>query len=185
MEEQMAIDRLRRGDVGGLEVLVRLYQVRAVRAAYLVTHDVALAQDVVQAAFVKAYERIEQFQAGRPFGPWFLRCVLNDAIKAARRRGRLTSLDALEQHTADLSVLADTRAGPAELWEQAEIAAEVRAALLSLTPHQRAAVVARYFLGWSEARMSAALTCPPSTVKWRLHAARARLRLLLRPLNNE
>ena len=70
MEERQAIERMRRGDIGGLELLVRQYQVRALRAAYLVTHDVALAEDVVQTAFVKAYERIKQFDPERPFGPW-------------------------------------------------------------------------------------------------------------------
>lgn len=72
MEESRAIDRLRRGDVAGLEFLVRQYQIPALRAAYLITRDSALAQDVVQAAFLKAYERISQFDPNRPFGPWFL-----------------------------------------------------------------------------------------------------------------
>jgi RNA polymerase sigma-70 factor (ECF subfamily) len=72
MDERGAIERLQNGDVSGLELLVRRYQVRAVRTAYLVTRDQSLAEDVVQAAFVKAYERIGQFEARRSFGPWFL-----------------------------------------------------------------------------------------------------------------
>jgi len=68
MEEQEAIARLKRGDISGLEALVRKYQVQAVRAAYLITHDRGLAEDIVQAAFLRAYERIGQFDAGRPFG---------------------------------------------------------------------------------------------------------------------
>ena len=82
MEEQKAIARLKRGDISGLEALVRKYQVQAVRAAYLIIRDRALAEDIVQAAFLRAYERIGQFDAGRPFGPWFLRSVVNDAVKA-------------------------------------------------------------------------------------------------------
>jgi RNA polymerase sigma-70 factor (ECF subfamily) len=93
MEEQEAIARLKRGDVGGLEALVRRYQVQAVRTAYLITRDRALAEDIVQAAFLRAYERIDQFDAGRPFGPWFLRSVANDAVKAAARRERLVPLE--------------------------------------------------------------------------------------------
>jgi len=50
MEEQKAIARLKRGDIGGLEALVRKYQVQAVRTAYLITRDRALAEDIVQAA---------------------------------------------------------------------------------------------------------------------------------------
>jgi RNA polymerase sigma-70 factor, ECF subfamily len=69
MEERKAVERLKRGDVGGLEVLVSRYHTRAVRAAYLIVHDRSLAEDVTQGAFVRAYERIGRFDADRPFGP--------------------------------------------------------------------------------------------------------------------
>jgi len=88
MEEHEVIARLKRGDIAGLETLVRKYQVQAVRIAYLITRDRALTEDIVQAAFLRAYERIGQFDAERPFGPWFLRSVVNDAVKAAARRER-------------------------------------------------------------------------------------------------
>jgi RNA polymerase sigma-70 factor, ECF subfamily len=57
MEESQAIARLKRGDIGGLEVLVRKYQAQATRTAFLIVRDRALAEDIVQAAFVRAYER--------------------------------------------------------------------------------------------------------------------------------
>ncbi|HLH22183.1 MAG TPA: sigma factor [Chloroflexota bacterium] len=88
LEEREAVARLRQGDVSGLEPLARLYYPRALRTASLVTHDLAAAHDVTQAAFVKAYERIEQFDPRRPFGPWFLKSVLRDALKVATRRDR-------------------------------------------------------------------------------------------------
>jgi RNA polymerase sigma-70 factor (ECF subfamily) len=182
-EEREAIWRLQQGDIGGLDYLVRHYQVRAVRAAYLVTHDAALAEDVVQAAFVKAYERISQFDPTRPFGPWFLTSVLHDAVKFAQERARHTSIESMEEdpRSSGESVLEDERPGPETLWEQAETAEEVRAALLRLVPEQRRAVVARYYLGLSEAETAAAQSAPLSTIKWRLHDARRRLRLILTP----
>jgi RNA polymerase sigma-70 factor (ECF subfamily) len=180
--ERAAVERLRGGDIGGLEWLVRHHQVRAVRTAYLVTHDLALAQDVVQSAFLRAYERIGQFDPGRPFGPWFLKGVLRDAIKAAGRRERLVPLPGPDDAPlAGVAPLAGTVEAPETLWERAETAAEVRAALARLPPAARAALIQRYFLGLSEAEMAAALARPPSTVKWRLYAARERLRALLRP----
>ena len=184
MEEQEAITRLKRGDIGGLEALVRQYQVRAVRTAYLITRDRALAEDIVQAAFLRAYERIGQFDAGRPFSPWFLRSVVNDAVKAAARRQRQVSLEAgyEGEETSLADLLADPNPGPADLVEAAETRQAVWAALGKLPPAQRAAIVLRYYLGLSEAEMADELACPPGTVKWRLHAARKRLRTLLRPL---
>ena len=182
-DELEAIEHLQRGDLRGLEVLVRLHQTRAIRTAYLVTRQRALAQDIVQSAFIRAYERIGQLDPRRPFGPWFCTSVLHDAIKAASRGARHASLErALEGEAPGLGHhLVEPRPGPDVVWEQAETADEVWAALGRLSPEQRAAVVARYFLGLSEAEMSQALACPPGTLKWRLHAARARLRLLLAP----
>jgi RNA polymerase sigma-70 factor (ECF subfamily) len=181
VDERAAIERLKRGEIAALEPLVRAHQLRAVRAAYLVTRDLALADDVVQSAFVRAYERIGGFDPARPFGPWFMRVVLNDAVKAATRRRRESSLD--DQPAAEaVADLPDAELGPEASQVRRETAAEVWAALGELPPAQRAAVVQRYYLGLSEAEMSAVSACPPSTVKWRLHAARERLRALLAPI---
>lgn len=184
MEEREAIAWLKQGDIGGLERLVREYQVQAVRTAYLITRDRGLAEDIVQAAFLRAYERIGQFDAGRPFGPWFLRSVANDAVKAVARGRRQVSLDAsLEEGEAPLAdILADPNPGPNEAAEAVDLRQKVWDALGSLPPAQRAATVLRYYAGLSEAEMAEQLDCPPGTVKWRLHAARKRLRRLLRPL---
>jgi RNA polymerase sigma-70 factor (ECF subfamily) len=75
----------------------------------------------------------------------------------------------------------DPQPTPERAVEAAETADELWAALGQLTPAQRAAIVQRYYLGLSEAEIAASLDCPPSTIKSRLHAARERLRLLLRP----
>jgi RNA polymerase sigma-70 factor (ECF subfamily) len=183
MEEREAIARLKRGDVGGLEALVRGHQVQAVRAAFLITRDRALAEDIVQAAFVRVYERIEQFDTERPFAPWFLRIVVNDAIKAATRRERHISLEISPEGRISLAdLLADPNPGPADLVEAADIHRAVWKALGRLPPAQRAAIVLRYYLGLSEAEMAEELACPPGTVKWRLHTARKRLQALLRSL---
>lgn len=183
MEEQDAIMRLKQGDIAGLEALVRRYQVQAVRTAYLVTRDLPLAEDIVQAAFLRAYERIGQFDAARPFGPWFLRSVVNDAVKAARRYERQVPLGDCEDRSGDQVSLADTLAdqgaGPADLLEAAELRQAVWQALGQLPPSQRAVIVLRYYLELNESEMADALACPKGTVKWRLHAARGRLRTLL------
>src|SRR5438046_5099592 len=91
MTEREAIDKLRRGDISGLETLVRQHYVQAVRVAYLITQDTALAEDIVQSAFLRVYERIDQFDVGRPFAPWFLRSVVNDALMAERWKRHYSS----------------------------------------------------------------------------------------------
>jgi len=176
MDEHKAIARLKAGDISGLEMLVRAYQVRAVRAATLITHDRTLAEDIVQTAFIRAYERIHQFDAARPFGPWFLRGVVNDAVKAVTRRRPSASLD----DSPDSLDLPDPALTPEQLLEQAETHAEIWTALAQLPPAQRAAIVLRYYLDLSEAEIAAHQDVPQGTIKWRLHTARERLRKLLR-----
>ena len=94
-QEREYIARLQQGDIVGLEGLVGLHQLRAVRTAYLITRDLPQAQDIVQAAFLRAYERIDQLDQRRPFGPWFYTSVLRDAIKIANKRARHVSLSPL------------------------------------------------------------------------------------------
>lgn len=176
MDEQQAIQQLKRGDVGGLETLVSLYQVRAVRTAYLITHDPALSEDVVQDAFLQAYRSIRHFDQARPFGPWFIRSVVHAALKAAQRKSRHVSLASdgltLEELFADGESVE-------EQVETAEFQRRVWIAMENLAPRQRAAVIQRYFLDMSEEEMTVELEIAPGTVKWLLHVARERLRSLL------
>lgn len=180
MNEGEAINRLKRGDINGLETLVRRHQVRAVRTAYLITQDRALAEDVAQAAFLRAYQRIHQFNASRPFAPWFMRSVVNAAIQAAQDGKRQESLDdTVQGHESDFTfadLIPDVAPGLDEMVEQTEVQQAVWAALQKLPPDQRAAVVLRYYLGLDEAEMSDQMNVPPGTIKWRLHAARKQLR---------
>src|SRR5512132_3317864 len=122
MEDRNAISRIKQGDLNGLETLVKRYQAQAVHAAYLVLYDRALAEDIVQTAFVKVAERIHQFDVLRPFAPWFFRIVVNDAIKIAKRRKRSISLDEpLDDSTGELAAwLVDSHHGPEQLLEEKE-----------------------------------------------------------------
>ena len=179
MDEREAIDRLKGGDIDGLEELVRRYQVRALRAAYLVTRDRQLSEDLVQTAFLRAYEHIGQFDSARQFGPWFLRSLVNAAVKAAGRARRSVSLDGEVEAGWEIPFGSDQTAEPELALERAEARQAVRDALTRLSPKQRAAIVLRYYLEFSEADMAKHLDVPRGTVKRRLHVARERLRVLL------
>ena len=186
MEEQEAVERLRRRDISGLEVLASKYYVRAVRSAYLVTRDRALAEDLVQEAFIRAYERIDQLDPQRPFAPWFLRSVVNAAINEVNRRGRQVPLE-VERGGERVSLgelLPGTEVGPETQMEREELRQVVWEALEELPAAQRAAVVMRYYLEMSEAEIAGEMEVPAGTVKSRLNAARTRLQGLLRPVRD-
>jgi RNA polymerase sigma-70 factor (ECF subfamily) len=177
MSQSDAITRLRRGDISGLEVLVYLYQSEAYDAAFFITHDHAQAEDVVQGAFLRSFERIQQLREEQSFRPWFLRSVINSAISVANGRYQ-SSLGALPDEGAQLPSLEPSLE---EALEAAETRTEILGALEQLSPMQRAAVVMRYYLDLNDAEVARKLDIPPGTVRRRLHDARRRLRKLIVP----
>lgn len=180
MEDQTAISLLKQGNLNGLETLVKRYQVKAVHAAYLITNERALAEDVVQSAFVKVAERIHQFDEKREFHPWFFRIVVNDALKAANKRKRNVSLEELDEPVEKIAKwLTDPSLQPDQVLEQKELRENILNAIHSLSPDQRAVVVMRYYLDMSEADMSEKMDRPLSTIKWWLRDARKRLNELI------
>src|SRR5438477_7945434 len=93
-----------RGSVSDLESLFRHHWPRAYRAAYLVVHDSAAAEDIAQEAFLAAVRALDRFDRRRPFGPWLHRIVVNRAIdwsraRALRRESGETGLDAVAAAT--------------------------------------------------------------------------------------
>jgi len=179
MNESDAISLLKHGDINGLEWLVLSYQTRAVRIAYLITRDIPLSEDIVQDAFVHAYQVIDQFDDRRPFAPWFMRSVVNSALKKARNQARQVPIDP-KGNDRGLQILLEIKSkSPEDQAESSEFQRIIWDAMGKLTPRQRAAIVQRYFLEMSEKEMVRELGSPIGTVKWLLNSARSKLRALL------
>lgn len=176
MDDLQAIRRLKGGDLSGLEMLMAQYQAKAARAAFLITHDEAVAQDVVQETFIRIYQRIRQFDESRPFEPYLMRSVVNAALNAVRGNSRLTSLD---DDGSEVENLLNRAASVESQVEFTQLQHEILIALSKLSPRQRAVIVQRYYLEMSEQEMALALDSAPGTIKWLLNAARQRLRHLL------
>jgi RNA polymerase sigma-70 factor, ECF subfamily len=178
MDEQEAIQRLKSGDIGGLEYLVYRYQLKAVRAAYLITRDLALAEDVVQDSFLQVHRYIRSFDVSRPFEPWFLRSVVNASVKLLQKSSRQVQFGEEADETALAELAAQVESIESQV-ESAEVQSQIWAAMQKLSPRQRAVIVQRYYLEMSEVEMAKASGAAPGTVKWLLSAARRRLRSLL------
>lgn len=176
MNDREAIDRIKNGEIGGLEMLVKRHQVKAMRAAFFITHDKALAEDIVQDTFIRLYQRIRHFDENRPFKPYLMRSVVNAALNAMHRDGKSVSLDA---DPALLEPLLEQATSVESQVEFTQLSREILHALSKLSPRQRAVIVQRYYLEMSEQEMAQALDAAPGTIKWLLHAARNRLRELL------
>jgi RNA polymerase sigma-70 factor (ECF subfamily) len=180
MEEIDAIDLLKKGNLDGLEPLVEKYYFQAVRTAYLILQDADMAEDIVQTTFLSASRKIKQLSSDR-FGPWFFKSVINASIKEAKCQSKLVPLDEPDDefttHLKDW--LIDRQPAPEAIVESQELHQQIRQALRRLTPNQRGAVVAKYFLDMKEIEISRSLNAPISSIKWWLHTARRKLRQFL------
>src|SRR5216117_630529 len=76
----------RAGSAADVEALFRHHWPGAYRAAYLVVHDAAAAEDIAQDSFLAAVRNLGRFDRKRPFGPWLHRIVVNRAIDWSRAR---------------------------------------------------------------------------------------------------
>jgi len=178
MDEHQAIQRLKQGDISGLEFLVARHQVKAVRTAYLITRDLGLAEDVVQDSFLQAFRSINGFDSTRLFEPWFMRSVVNASVKMMQRSAKQVEVG----DEADESLFAELAARVESVEEQVEsieVQNQIWDAMQKLSPRQRAVIVQRYFLEMSEKEMAEEAGSAVGTVKWMLNAARERLRGLI------
>lgn len=178
MDERQAIQRLKDGDIGGLEFLVMHHQAKAVRVAYLITRDFGLAEDIVVESFLQAYRSIHGFDMNRRFEPWFMRIVVNASLKIMQGLSRQVEVN----EEAEESLWAEFAARVNSIEEQVEfieVQNQIWEAMQKLSPRQRAVIVQRYYLEMSEAEMARNAGTSIGTVKWLLNAARTRLRGLL------
>ena len=166
-----AIAAARGGDQEAFCALVARYQDWAFRAAFLVVRDAALAEDVAQEGFVRAYQNLGRFRDGEPFRPWVLRVVTNLALNEVRSRARRHGL---------LERVARFRQEPPPAPEHEAEMDEERAllwrAINELREEDRVVLYLRYFLDLPEREIALAIGHPPGTVKSRLSRASVRLR---------
>lgn len=178
MDEQQAIQKLKQGNISGLEFLVQNHQAKALRTAYLITRDLGLAEDVVQESFIRAYHSIRSFDETRPFEPWFLRSVVNASVKMMQKLTKQVEVRVDADDREWVQILSGHGSVEAQV-EAGEFQRQLWDAMQKLSPRQRAVIVQRYYLEMSEKEMATESGVARGTVKWLLNAARERLRILL------
>ena len=178
MDDVQAIRCLKRGDIGGLEILIARYQLKAIRTAFLITHDESAAEDVAQDAFIRFFEHARHFDEQRAFTPYFMRSVVNIALNLVQKESKGLQFSG-DDDTSRLEVLLARAVSVETQVEFSQLSHEMLEILFKLSPRQRAVIVQRYYLEMSEREMSESLEIAPGTVKWLLNAARNRLRSML------
>jgi RNA polymerase sigma-70 factor (ECF subfamily) len=163
-----------KGDQVAFAMLVRLHQKRAYAVARAIVTVHEDAEDVVQEAFVRAYQALDRFNVGQSFGPWLNRIVANAALDLARRR-KVRATDELHES------LAGSFRDPGE---SDELRRRLREALAVLPERMRSVLVLHDVEGFAHAEIGKLLGIPEGTARSDLHHARHRLRGLLRDLRD-
>jgi RNA polymerase sigma-70 factor (ECF subfamily) len=177
ISDDEVVRRVRAGETGLFEVLMRRYNQRLYRVARAILRDGAEAEDVTQQTYVDAYRHLDQFAGRAMFSTWLIKIALHDALGRARRRGRFDGHEAVEGEDGDtMSGLKSPGPDPERQAFAGELRALIEAAIDSLPEHYRAVFVMRAVEGMSTAESAECLDITEETAKTRLHRARLLLR---------
>jgi RNA polymerase sigma-70 factor (ECF subfamily) len=179
-EELALVNAAKAGDMGAFEDLVRRYDRNVFRIAQHITQNREDAEDVVQDAFLKAFQNLGQFQGQSKFYTWLVRIAVNEALMKLRKRRpeRFVSLDE-DVKTEEDSMpreIADWSPNPEQQYNQAELKDILGKTIQGLPPGFRTVFVLRDVEGLSTEETAEALELSIPAVKSRLLRARLQLR---------
>jgi len=179
VDEEVLVQRSRRGDLEAYDELVRRYQERIYATLYHMTSNHEDANDLAQESFIKAFQALKSFKGGSSFYTWLYRIAVNKTINFLKQRKNrihvsLNDLDLNAEHDPDLVALISDKtprreAGLTELQEK------LNAALLKLSEPHRLVVVLHDVQGLSHDEIAKIMDCNIGTVRSRLFYARQQL----------
>jgi len=179
-DELALVQAAKGGDVGAFEELVRRYDRNVFRIAQHITQNREDAEDVVQDAFLKAYQKLDQFQGNSKFYTWLVRIAVNEALMKLRKRkaSKTVSIDE-DVETEEGFVpreVTDWSPNPEQLYKQAELGDILEKTIQGLPAGFRTVFVLRDVEGLSTEETAEALGMSIPAVKSRLLRARLQLR---------
>lgn len=181
-DEAALIAQAQRGHLPAFNQLILHYQSLVYNVAYRVMGDEGLAEDATQEAFLKAYQRVNQYRGGS-FKAWLLRIVTNtcyDALRARRRRPTVPLDRDDDEEDADYNPwLVDRAEHPDSFVMRQELAEVIQGAIGRLPPDQRTALILADIEGLDYQEIADAMGTALGTVKSRLSRARAKMRDML------
>lgn len=161
------VARTLKGDRGAFESLLSRYEKPVYNAAYRMLNDADDARDVAQTVFLKAYEKLGDFNPEYRFFSWIYRIALNESVNCLNRRNRTELLDC-EPVTPS--------SGPDEQMEREMQNRRIQMALMKLKPDYRSVIVLKHFLDCNYDEISRILDIPEGKVKSRLYSGRQLLK---------
>jgi len=155
---------------------MRRYNQRLYRVCRVILRDDAEAEDVMQDAYVRAYEHLDQFAGKAAFSTWLTRIAIHEALARKRRRGRLEELDAMPMNGESMSIMKSSDPSPEAGTAASQARELLEDAIERLPENYRTVVVMREVEEMSVADTAISLGVTEAVVKTRLHRAHAMLR---------
>lgn len=179
-EQRRLIARVRSGQREAFRELVEAYKDRLFAYVWRMVRNHHEAEDICQAAFVRAYEALESYNENYAFSTWLYTIAYRLCLNHLRKRRAGAGSASLEvEPPRDPAPDAGQRLAGSE--QARKLKERIWSAVDKLTPAQKTAVVLFYREGKSCNEIGRVLGIPAVTVKSHLHRARARLRELLGP----
>jgi RNA polymerase sigma factor (sigma-70 family) len=176
--ERELILKCRAGDARFYEPIVRAYEPQGLRMAVGMLGNIEDARDVLQEAFVKAYQSLGRFDMNRAFAPWFFQILRNQCRDALRSRQARFQTEVVDSGSGLLDPRADIQRHRRSM-ERLDARRTLWRALEGLSVEQREILVLKELEGFRYAEIAAILDIPEGTVASRLYAARLALRRAL------
>jgi RNA polymerase sigma-70 factor (ECF subfamily) len=173
LTDNEVVDRVKAGDTALYEILMRRYNQRLYRVARAILCDDAESEDVMQDAYVRAYEHLDQFAGRSLFSTWLTRIAVHEALARLRLRTRNPQFDDTDADGDPAMNLAAPSPGPEENVSRSETSQLLEEAVLGLPEQYRIVVTLRDIEELSTAETAAALDLTEENVKVRLHRGRA------------
>jgi len=177
--DEEVVDRVKAGDTALYEIIMRRYNQRLYRVARAILRDDAESEDVMQDAYVRAYQHLNQFEGRAPFSTWLTRIAVHEALARVRNRKRNPQLDDFDEGGEPVMNMAEPSPGPEDNASRAETSQLLEEAVLGLPGPYRIVVTLRDIEDLSTAETAAALELTEENVKVRLHRGRAMARTWL------
>lgn len=174
--DEEVVERVRAGETALYEIIMRRYNQRLYRVARAIVRDDNEAEDVMQDAYVRAYQHLDQFEGRAPFSTWLTRIAVHEALARVRARGRMQQLDLNEDTGVSAMNIADPSPSPEQSSARAELGQLLEEAVLGLPEQYRTVVMLRDIEELSTAETAAALELSEENVKVRLHRGHAMVR---------
>jgi len=177
LRDEDIVTRVLAGETALFEIVMRRYNQRIYRISRAILRDDGEAEDVMQDAYVRAYEHLDQFAGRAAFSTWLTRIAVHEALARKRRRGRYDDLDALQTTYGDsMPTLKSSAPSPETDAATSETRRLLEGAIEALPEAYRTIVVLREVEEMSVAETAASLGVTEAVVKTRLHRAHAMLR---------